>query len=77
MNADLAEHLVLAPDLRLTSYAYREMVGHPPAVVWKAPGTVTLLADGPLRLTVAAQWGAIAAAGPRRLRSRCFDVVSY
>jgi galactokinase len=34
-------------------------------VLWQVPGTVTLLADGPLRLTVAAPWGAIAAARAR------------
>jgi galactokinase len=65
MDADLAGHLGAAPELRLASYTYRELFGHPPIGVWHAPGTVTLLADGPLRLTVAARWGAIVAAGPR------------
>jgi galactokinase len=65
MDADLAERLAAAPELRLASYTYGELFGHPPAGVWRAPGTVTLLADGPLRLTVAARWGAIVAATPR------------
>jgi galactokinase len=65
MEADLPDRLDLAPELRLVSYTYREEFGRPPAGVWHAPGTVTLLADGPLRLTVAARWGAIVAAGPR------------
>jgi len=65
MPADLPDRLDLAPELRLVSYAYREEFGQAPAGVWQAPGTVTLLADGELRLTVATQWGAIAAAGPR------------
>jgi galactokinase len=65
MGTDLADRLGAAPELRLASYTYRELFGHPPAGVWHAPGTVTLLADGPLRLTVAARWGAIVAAAPR------------
>jgi galactokinase len=65
MPADLPDRFDLAPELRLVSYAYREEFGRAPAGVWQAPGTVTLLADGELRLTVATQWGAIAAAGPR------------
>jgi len=65
MDTDLADRLGAAPELRLASYTYRELFGHPPTGVWHAPGTVTLLADGPLRLTVAARWGAIVAAAPR------------
>ena len=65
METDLADHPGAAPELRLVAYTYRELFGHPPQGVWHAPGTVTLLADGPLRLTVAARWGAAVAAGPR------------
>lgn len=65
MEIDLADRLDGAPELRLASYTYREVFGHSPGCVWRAPGTVTLLADGPRRLTVAARWGAIAAAGLR------------
>jgi hypothetical protein len=60
-----AERLDLAPELRLASYTYEEIFGCPPAVVWHVPGTLALLASGPLRLTVAARWGAIVAAGPQ------------
>jgi galactokinase len=49
----------------MASYAYREEFGQPAAMIGRAPGQVTLLADGPLRLTVATPWGAIAAAEPR------------
>jgi galactokinase len=66
MLTDLAGRLDLAPQLRMASFAYREVVGHPPFVVWQVPGAITLLADGLRRLTVAAPWGAIAAAGPRQ-----------
>jgi len=65
MTLDIAERLDLLPELRIVAYAYRAEFGRPPAVVWRVPGTVTLLADGPLRLTVATPWGAIGAAGPR------------
>jgi hypothetical protein len=65
MEADLADRLDGAPELRLASYTYREVFGQPPARVWRVPGTIALLADGPRRLTVTARWGAIAAAGPR------------
>ena len=65
MRTDLADRLDAAPELRLVSYIYREEFGHSPSGVWQAPGSVTLLADGQLRLTVAARWGAIVAAGPR------------
>jgi len=64
MEADLADRPDGAPELRLASYTYREVFGQPPAQVWRIPGTVTLLADGPRRLTVTARWGAIVAAGP-------------
>ncbi|MGH3156265.1 MAG: hypothetical protein ACRDNF_06790 [Streptosporangiaceae bacterium] len=66
MGTDPAGRLDLAWALRLVSYTYREEFGHPPSGIWQAPGTVTLLADGQQRLTVAAPWGAIAAAAPRR-----------
>jgi galactokinase len=66
MAVDLAERLDLAPELRMASSAYREEFDGPPALVWQVPGTVTLLADGPLQLTVTAPWGAIGAAGPGR-----------
>lgn len=65
MEADLPDRLDLAPELRLVSYTYREEFGCAPAGVWHAPGTITLLADGPAQLTVPARWGAIVAAGPR------------
>ncbi|HEX6524783.1 MAG TPA: hypothetical protein VF070_32985 [Streptosporangiaceae bacterium] len=65
MPADLAGRLDLTPDVRMTSYTYSEVFGSVPAVVWQVPGVITLLANGPARLTVAARWGAIAAAGPR------------
>lgn len=55
----------LLPEMRLESYTYQQMFGHPPAVFWHVPGTVTLLADGRERLTVAARWGAKVAAEPR------------
>lgn len=61
----LAERLTLAPELRMASYAYREEFGLPAATIGRVPGQVTLLADGPLQLTVATPWGAITAAGPR------------
>jgi galactokinase len=64
-TADPAERFDLAPELRMASYAYREEFGQPPAMIGRVPGRVTLLASGPLRLTVAAPWGVIAAAGPR------------
>jgi galactokinase len=55
----------LLPDLRLESYTYQQMFGHPPAVFWHVPGTVTLLSNARQRLTVAARWGAKVAAEPR------------
>jgi len=61
---DYADQLDLAPELRMTCYAYREEFGRPPATVCRVPGRVTLLTDGDRRLTVATPWGAIAAAGP-------------
>jgi galactokinase len=66
MTVDLAGRLDLAPELRVACSAYSEEFDGSPAEAWQVPGTVTLLADGPLRLTVTAPWGAIAAAGPRR-----------
>jgi galactokinase len=63
-TADPAERLDLAPELRMASYAFREEFGRPAATIGRVLGRVTLLADGPLRLTVATPWGAIAAAGP-------------
>jgi galactokinase len=65
MEIDLAERLDGAPELRLASYTYREVFGHPAAGVWRVPGTVTLLADGRRRLSVAVRWGAIIAAALR------------
>jgi galactokinase len=64
VTSDLAERFDLAPHLRMTSYAFREEFGRPADVMTRVPGQVTLLASGPLRLTVATPWGAIAAAGP-------------
>jgi galactokinase len=65
MITDLTERLDLAPGLRVAAGAYLAEFGRPPVAVWQVPGTVTLLANGPLRLTVATPWGTIAAAGPR------------
>jgi galactokinase len=65
MATDLPDRLDLAWELRLVSYTYREEFGCAPTGVWHAPGTITLLADGPAQLTVPARWGAIVAAGPR------------
>ncbi|MCL2585569.1 MAG: hypothetical protein FWE35_24285, partial [Streptosporangiales bacterium] len=63
---DLADRLDLAPELRMACYSFREEFGNPPTVVWRVPGTVTLLADGTgARMTVATPWGAIAVAVPR------------
>ena len=64
-TTDPAELFDLAPELRMASYAYREEFGQPAAMIGRVPGQVTLLASGPLQLTVAAPWGVIAAAGPR------------
>jgi hypothetical protein len=66
MQVDLADRLDGAPELRLVAYTYREAFGHPAAAVWRVPGTVVLLADGPRRLTIGARWGALIAAGPRQ-----------
>lgn len=66
MTVDLADRLDLAPELRMACYSFREEFGNPPTVVWRVPGTVTLLADGTgARMTVATPWGAIAVAVPR------------
>jgi galactokinase len=64
MTVELPERLDLAPEMRVPCSAYREEFDRSPAVAWQVPGMVTLLADGPLRLTVAAPWGAVAVAGP-------------
>jgi hypothetical protein len=64
MTADTAWQIGLAPELRMAFSGYHDEFGCPPAAVWRVPGIVTLLASGPTRLTVAAPWGAIAAAGP-------------
>lgn len=61
MTTDLAEQLDLAPEVRLIAHAFRGEFGYPPHVLWRVPGTVTLLAG----LTVATPWGAIAAAALR------------
>ena len=39
----LAGQRDLAPELRMACYSFGEEFGHPPAVVWRVPGTVTLL----------------------------------
>jgi galactokinase len=65
MTTDLTERLDLPPGLRVATRAYLAHFGRPPATVWRVPGAVTLLANGPLRLIVATPWGTIAAAGPR------------
>jgi galactokinase len=65
MTTDFTAHFDLPPGVRVAVGTYIAEFGRPPATVWQVPGTVTLLADGPLRLTVAAPWGTIAAAGPR------------
>lgn len=66
MTVDLADRLDLAPELRMACYSFGEEFGNPPTVVWRVPGTVTLLADGTgARMTVATPWGAIAVAVPR------------
>jgi len=62
--SDLAGRLGLAPELRMASYAYREEFGRPADVIGRVAGRVTLVANGPLRLSVATPWGAIAASGP-------------
>jgi hypothetical protein len=64
-TTDPAERLDLAPELRMASYAFREEYGQPATAIGRVPGQVTLLASGPVRLTVTTPWGAIAAAGPR------------
>lgn len=61
---NLAEQLGLAPGLRLALYGYQARFGCPPDSVWRVPGTLTLLASGPKRLTVATPWEAIVATGP-------------
>ncbi len=48
----------------MACHGYLEAYGSPATTVWRVPGIVTLLASGPLRLAVAAPWGAISAAGP-------------
>jgi galactokinase len=60
----LAGQLGLAPGLRLALYGYQARFGRLPDSVWRVPGTITLLASGPVRLTVATPWEAIAATGP-------------
>jgi galactokinase len=65
VTVDLADRLDLAPELRMACYSFREEFGHPPTVVWRVPGTVTLLADRGTQLTVSTPWGAIAVAVPR------------
>ena len=64
MSADLAEEVALAPELRMAAARYTEEFAAPAAELWRVPGLLTLLANGPRRLTVAAPWGALAAAGP-------------
>jgi hypothetical protein len=64
VTAELDWQVGLAPEIRMALYGYQAEFGGPPATLWRVPGTVTLLASGPLRLTVATPWGAVAAAGP-------------
>jgi galactokinase len=64
MTADLSERVDLTLELRVACSVYREEFDRSAVVAWQVPGMVTLLADGPLRLTVAVPWGAIAVAGP-------------
>ncbi|MBO0819948.1 MAG: hypothetical protein J2P26_03765 [Nocardiopsaceae bacterium] len=62
----LADQRDLAPELRMACYSFAEEFGRPPAVVWRVPGTVTLLTSRTgARMTVAAPWGAIVVAAPR------------
>jgi hypothetical protein len=63
VTAELDWQLGLAPAIRMALHGYQAEFGGLPATVWRVPGTVTLLASGPLRLTVAAPWSAVAAAG--------------
>lgn len=66
MTVDLADRLDLAPELRMACYSFNEEFGQQPTVVWRVPGTISLLASRPgPRLTVATPWGAIAVAVPR------------
>jgi galactokinase len=65
MTTDLTERPDLPPELRLATSAYLTVFGRPPVTVWRVPGAVTLLANGPLRLTVATPWGTTGAVGPR------------
>ena len=64
MTTELDWALSLAPAIRMALHGYGAEFGGLPATVWRVPGTVTLLASGPLRLTVAAPWSAVAVAGP-------------
>jgi galactokinase len=63
MTSELDWQLGLAPAVRMALHGYQAEFGGLPGSVWRVPGTVTLLASGPLRLTVAAPWSAVAAAG--------------
>jgi hypothetical protein len=65
MTVELEDQLDGAPELRLACYAFSEEFKRPPAGVWQAPGSLTLLANGRLRLKVPTRWGAIVAASPR------------
>jgi galactokinase len=64
VTEELDWQLGLAPEVRMALYGYQGEFGELPATLWRVPGTVTLLASGPDRLTVTAPGGAIAAAGP-------------
>ena len=64
-TTDHSEQLDVAPELRMVSYAFRRLFGEPPNRIGRVPGHVTLLASGPVELTVATPWGVMAAAGPR------------
>ncbi len=64
MTVELDWQVGLAPEIRMALHGYRAEFGCPPATLWRVPGTVTLLANGQMRLTVATPWAAVAAAGP-------------
>jgi galactokinase len=61
---NLAGQLGLAAELRMALHGYQAGFGCLPDSVWRVPGTITLLASGTMRLTVATPWEAIVATGP-------------
>jgi galactokinase len=64
MTVELDWQVGLAPEIRMALHGFQAEFGRPPATLWRVPGTVTLLANGQMRLTVATPWAAVAAAGP-------------